>query len=67
MDRTHSPLSQHAHPHALDSLRLYALLRHWQRNLHTRRQLAQLNAQQLADAGISPAQRELELAKPFWR
>ncbi|MGG2398950.1 DUF1127 domain-containing protein [Pseudomonas sp. SH1-B] len=67
MDRTHAPLSQHEHPRTLNYLRLYALLRHWQRNLRTRRQLAQLNAQQLADAGISTAQREQELAKPFWR
>jgi uncharacterized protein YjiS (DUF1127 family) len=48
-------------------LRSYAILRQWQQNLRTRRQLAKLNAQQLADAGISEAQRQAELDKPFWR
>lgn len=67
MDRTHAPLSPPAHSTDLNWLRLYALLRHWQRNWLTRRQLALLNEQQLADAGISTAQREQELAKPFWR
>lgn len=62
----------HAHPattsrQGLTWLRLYALLRQWQRNYRTRRQLARLDARQLADAGISLAQREQELDKPFWR
>lgn len=48
-------------------LGLYALVRGWQRNLRTRRQLARLDARQLADAGISEAQRLQELDKPFWR
>ncbi len=48
-------------------LKLYATLLHWQRNLRTRRQLARLDARQLADAGISEAQRQQELATPFWR
>jgi uncharacterized protein YjiS (DUF1127 family) len=47
-------------------LKLYATLLHWQRNLRTRRQLARLDARQLADAGISEAQRQAELSKPFW-
>jgi uncharacterized protein YjiS (DUF1127 family) len=48
-------------------LRLYATLLHWRRNLRTRRQLARLDTRQLADAGISEAQRQQELATPFWR
>lgn len=38
----------------------------WQ-NARTRRQLAQLDARQLADAGITQAERDSELDKPFWR
>lgn len=67
MDRTHEPLPQLAHGKSLHWLGLYSTLRHWQRNRHTRRQLALLNEQQLTDAGISQAEREQELAKPFWR
>jgi uncharacterized protein YjiS (DUF1127 family) len=33
----------------------------------TRRQLAQLNEQQLSDIGISHSDRLAELDKPFWR
>ena len=39
-------------------LKLYATLLYWQRNLRTRRQLARLDARQLADVGISEAQRQ---------
>ncbi|ERH52329.1 DUF1127 domain-containing protein [Pseudomonas chengduensis] len=67
MDRTHEPLPQLAHGKTLHWLGLYSTLRYWQRNRRTRRQLALLNEQQLADAGISTAERERELAKPFWR
>nr|WP_100549974.1 MULTISPECIES: DUF1127 domain-containing protein [unclassified Pseudomonas] len=67
MDRTHEPLPQLAHGKSLHWLGLYSMLRHWQRNRRTRRQLALLNEQQLTDAGISQAEREQELAKPFWR
>lgn len=48
-------------------LKLYATLCGWQRNLQTRRHLARLDRRQLADAGISEAQRQVELGKPFWR
>jgi len=44
-----------------------AQLRIWRRNWRTRRQLASLDARQLADAGISAAERQMELSKPFWR
>ncbi|HZX18354.1 MAG TPA: DUF1127 domain-containing protein [Pseudomonas sp.] len=48
-------------------LRVYAAFCGWQRNLRTRHQLARLDSRQLADAGITEAQRQAELAKPFWR
>ncbi|AEB60811.1 Uncharacterized conserved small protein [Ectopseudomonas mendocina] len=67
MDRTHRPLSLPVRTNVLNWLGLYSTLRQWQRNRRTRQQLAQLNDQQLADAGITAAQRLQELAKPFWR
>lgn len=39
----------------------------WARHAHQRRQLAQLDPRELADLGISRAERMTELAKPFWR
>lgn len=48
-------------------LRLLARLLHWQQNIRTRRQLAQLDPRLLGDAGIDLAAREEELRKPFWR
>ncbi|WP_391527716.1 DUF1127 domain-containing protein [Ectopseudomonas mendocina] len=61
------PLSLPVRTNVLNWLGLYSTLRQWQRNRRTRQQLAQLNDQQLADAGITAAQRLQELAKPFWR
>ena len=48
-------------------LRLFSIFAEWRRRAISRRQLACLDARLLADAGISEAQRELELRKPFWR
>lgn len=48
-------------------LRLWARVLLWQQNSRTRWQLAQLDDRQLADAGITASEREVELAKPFWR
>ncbi|MGB3126434.1 MAG: DUF1127 domain-containing protein [Pseudomonas sp.] len=39
----------------------------WARQAHERRQLAQLDPRELADAGISQGDRMAELSKPFWR
>jgi uncharacterized protein YjiS (DUF1127 family) len=39
----------------------------WQRRIISRHQLARLDARLLADAGITEAQRNAELRKPFWR
>lgn len=46
---------------------LAANLLTWQQRVLSRRQLARLDPRLLADAGISEAQRQAELAKPFWR
>jgi uncharacterized protein YjiS (DUF1127 family) len=64
LNRDNSPSTLPSRPYWLS---LYARLRQWQRNSRTRRQLARLDSRQLADAGISEAQRQLELDKPFWR
>ena len=48
-------------------LRVIGTLSLWQRRITSRRQLAQLDARLLADAGISECQRSQELSKPFWR
>lgn len=47
--------------------RLRATFKHWLLNARTRRQLALLDERLLADAGISPSEREAELAKAFWQ
>lgn len=49
------------------AVRLLARLQLWRQNSRTRRQLAQLDARQLADTGITQAERDSELDKPFWR
>ena len=64
LNRDKSPSVQITSPYWLS---VYARLRQWQRNAQTRRQLAQLDSRQLADAGISEAQRQVELDKLFWR
>lgn len=39
----------------------------WVQRAHGRRQLAQLDPRDLADAGITQGDRIAELSKPFWR
>ena len=46
---------------------LLALLHIWQQRSRSRRHLAQLDPRLLADTGISEAERQVELSKPFWR
>ncbi len=48
-------------------LRMFSTLMLWQRRIVSRSQLARLDTRLLADAGISEAQRQNELSKPFWR
>ncbi|WP_447744068.1 DUF1127 domain-containing protein [Pseudomonas nicosulfuronedens] len=47
--------------------RLWKLLHQWHQNTRTRHQLAELTSLQLADLGISTAERVREISKPFWR
>jgi len=44
-----------------------ALIETWQRRQRASAQLARVDARVLRDAGISDAQRFVELNKPFWR
>lgn len=46
---------------------LAVLLRRWLRNARTRRALAALADDRLADIGIGRRARSIEAAKPFWR
>ena len=39
----------------------------WYRNHVTRRALSRVTGDSLRDAGISEADRAIEIAKPFWR
>lgn len=39
----------------------------WHRNLTSRQVLATLDLQRLSDIGLIEAQRDSEIAKPFWR
>ncbi len=43
------------------------LTQSWIDRYHQRKQLAQLDAEQLKDLGISAEQQRSEVAKPFWR
>lgn len=67
-----STLTDRAEPAAVAgsaglAMRLLARLQAWRQNSRTRRQLAQLDVRQLADTGITQAERDGELDKPFWR
>ncbi len=46
---------------------LLGVIRHWQRNWSTRRQLAQLDARELRDIGLSQAEAAQEAARWFWQ
>lgn len=58
-------IQSHAYPHSLRHL-LHGLWQAMER-ARTRRLLAQLDQRDLADLGISQADRLNELEKPFWR
>ena len=61
----HSSHIDDARPRPNRAQQLLALLHIWQQR--SRRQLAQLDSRLLADTGISEAERQVELSKPFWR
>jgi len=46
---------------------LLALARTWQTRARQRREVAWLTARDLADIGVTRAQVQAELSKPFWR
>jgi uncharacterized protein YjiS (DUF1127 family) len=57
-----------------DNFRLSAALRNlpgdivrWHRRLQQRHSLADLDNRMLSDIGVSPADRDIECAKPFWQ
>ena len=47
--------------------KLSDLMMIWYQRAHQRNQLAQLDARELRDMGISRAQAAAEAAKPFWQ
>jgi uncharacterized protein YjiS (DUF1127 family) len=71
MERTLSSdlFFDHSHTNVSSALplRIFSSLLQWRRRAVSRSQLARLDARLLADAGISEAQRQAELSKPFWR
>jgi len=64
---SHSSHIDDARPRPNRAQQLLALLHIWQQRSRSRRQLAQLDSRLLADTGISAAERQVELSKPFWR
>ena len=60
---------RHAAIDALNDAGHWALatLREWSRRSSERHQLAQLDARMLADIGMTHADREMLVNKPFWR
>lgn len=54
-------------PRSSLAVRLLVRVQGYLQNSRTRRQLAQMDGRQLADVGITQAERDSELDKPFWR
>ena len=46
---------------------VFATMREWRRRSRDRAELATLDARMLADIGLSHADREMLVNKPFWR
>ncbi|WP_320827015.1 DUF1127 domain-containing protein [Reinekea sp.] len=49
------------------SIALFAVLRVWRRNQHTRAQLKNLSIEQLRDIGLTRAQAQGEAKRAFWQ
>lgn len=66
-------ISTHTHVHAHDQRtidnwqHIFAIMKLCWRHAHTRRTLKQLDADQLADIGVSHTQAKAEARKPFWK
>lgn len=54
-------------PIAAAFMRLTLTLAEWRHRARSRVALARLSARELADIGLSPAERLRECEKPFWR
>ena len=46
---------------------IWAVLREWQTRVESRRHIRELDARLLRDIGVTRAEIESEIAKPFWR
>lgn len=65
---TDTTLCQLTKYHATDRLtQVRAAFALWRRRARERSELAAMNAHDLQDIGISRAQAEFEIRKPFWR
>lgn len=65
---TDTTLSQLTKYHISDRLaQVRAAFALWRRRVRERTELAAMNAHDLHDIGISRAQAEFEIRKPFWR
>jgi uncharacterized protein YjiS (DUF1127 family) len=66
---TRSPRGQRAAVHALSDSWTHATatLREWRRRTRERRQLAELDDRMLKDIGLTRADAEFLINKPFWR
>ncbi len=65
---TDTTLSQLTKYHASDRLAQFrAAFALWRRRARERSELAAMNAHDLRDIGISRAEAEFEIRKPFWR
>jgi len=60
------PLRGSLHPVGLIA-KLWALLRSWQERIESRRHIRELDARLLRDIGVTRAEIDSEIAKPFWR
>jgi uncharacterized protein YjiS (DUF1127 family) len=68
-DRISQETQWHASPHRLsDFLRdVRAALREWRRRKNSRLELARLDERMLRDIGLTRAEADHEINKPFWR
>jgi uncharacterized protein YjiS (DUF1127 family) len=66
---TRSPHGQRAAVHALSDswLHVTATLREWRRRTRERAQLGELDDRMLKDIGLTRADAEFLINKPFWR
>ena len=49
------------------AINLLSTIKRWKTNIQNRHALARLDERLLRDCGITEADRQLEISKPFWR